>query len=208
MYVSPLVADQYTRTKPYIKELKGGKKVIVDPKITIQSIFHWFYLAINIGSLSPILTTYLEKYQSYWLAYLVPLIMFFGAIGILISFKNQYVKRQPQGSILLVFLRVLKMAFFHGRNLENVKPSNLSKEVASKNNVTWSDEFVDQVRKGLRACKVFLFYPIYWLCYAQMTNNLISQASVMQVGNLPNDLMTNLNPISLLFFVPFTDKIL
>ncbi|RIA96011.1 di/tri peptide transporter 2 [Glomus cerebriforme] len=202
--VSPLVADQYTRTKPYVKKLSDGKKVIVDPKITVQSIFHWFYLAINVGSLSPILTTYLEKYHSYWMAYLVPLIMFFGAIGVLIVFRKNYVKKPPQGSAILKFFRVLKVAFMNGRNLDNAKPSNLSKTY----NITWDDKFVDEVKKCLEACRVFIFFPIYWLCYEQMSNNLVSQASVMQVGDLPNDLVMNLNPISLIIFVPLTNKII
>lgn len=206
--VSPLVADQYNRTKPYVKKLKGDKKVIVDPKITIQSLFHWFYLAINVGSLSPILTTYLEKYQSFWLAYLIPLIMFFGAIGVLIVFKNKYVKVPPQGSVLLKFFRVLKVAFVRGKKLDNAKPSNLSNEDISKYNINWDDKFIDQVKKTLKACRVFLFYPIYWVCYGQMNSNIVSQASVMQVGNVPNDLVMNLNSISLIIFVPFTDHVI
>lgn len=34
--VSPLIAEQYTGTKAFIKTLAGGEKVIVDPSITIQ----------------------------------------------------------------------------------------------------------------------------------------------------------------------------
>ncbi|GBB84966.1 hypothetical protein RclHR1_11550008 [Rhizophagus clarus] len=206
--VSPLVADQYTRTKPYVKKLKGDKKVIVDPKITIQSLFHWFYLAINIGSLSPILITYLEKYHSFWLAFLVPLLMFFGSIGVLIIFKDRYIKIPPQGSVLLKFFRVLKVGFIRGKKLENAKPSKLSNEDIAKYNVNWDDKFIDQVKKTLKACRVFLFFPIYWVCYEQMTNNLVSQASVMQVGNVPNDLVMNLNPITLIIVVPFTDNVI
>jgi POT family proton-dependent oligopeptide transporter len=204
--VSPLVADQYTRTKPFVKKLKGDKKVIVDPKITIQSLFHWFYLAINIGSLSPILTSYIEKYHSFWLAFLVPLIMFLGAIGVVIIFRDRYVKVPPQGSVLLKFLRVLKMSFIRGKKLDNAKPSNLSNEDISKYNVNWDDKFVDQAKKTLEACRVFVFFPIYWVCYIQMTNNIVSQASVMQTGNIPNDLVMNLNPIALIILVPLTDN--
>ncbi|CAB4419192.1 unnamed protein product [Rhizophagus irregularis] len=205
--VSPLVADQYTRTKPYVKST-GNKKVIVDPKITIQSLFHWFYLAINVGSLSPILTTYIEKYHSFWLAFLIPLAMFFGAIAVLIIFKSKYIKTPPQGSILLKSFRVLKMAFIRGKKLDNVKPSNLSNEDISKYNVNWDDKFINQVKKTLKACKVFVFFPIYWVCYGQMNSNLVSQASVMQTGNVPNDLIMNLNPISLIILVPFTDNVI
>uniref|UniRef100_A0A1D1YXP9 Putative peptide transporter ptr2 n=1 Tax=Anthurium amnicola TaxID=1678845 RepID=A0A1D1YXP9_9ARAE len=205
--VGPLVADQYTRTKPYVKMENGEKKAIVDPKITIQSLFHWFYLAINIGSLSPILTTFLEKYHSFWMAYLVPLLMFFFAIGVLLIFKNRYVKKPPEGSILLKVIRVLRVAFVNGRNLDNAKPSNLSNEEVIKYNINWDDKFIDQLRKALKACRVFVFFPLYWVAYDQMANNLVSQASVMQVNGIPNDLVMNLNSISLIILVPLTDKV-
>lgn len=54
--VSPLIADQIPKTKPVIKVLKSGERVIQDPNITIQNVFMFFYLMINIGSLSVIAT--------------------------------------------------------------------------------------------------------------------------------------------------------
>jgi proton-dependent oligopeptide transporter, POT family len=41
-----------------------------------------------------------------------------------------------------------------------------------------------------------------------MTNNLVSQASMMRLNGLPNDLVQNLDPIALLIFIPICDKIL
>ena len=35
--VSPLIAEQIKETKPRIKTLKSGERVIVDPAVTIQS---------------------------------------------------------------------------------------------------------------------------------------------------------------------------
>ena len=61
--VSPLIADQYTITKPYVKTLKSGERVIVDPPTTIQSIFMMFYMCINVGSLSAIATTEMELHE-------------------------------------------------------------------------------------------------------------------------------------------------
>ena len=36
-----------------------------------------------------------------------------------------------------------------------------------------------------------------------MTNNLVSQAATIQLGKVPNDVISNLNPISIIIFVPF-----
>ena len=38
-----------------------------------------------------------------------------------------------------------------------------------------------------------------------MSNNLTSQAAVMQLNGVPNDLINNLNPISLVIFIPIMD---
>nr|CAG8458479.1 2718_t:CDS:2 [Entrophospora candida] len=182
--VGPLTADQYTNTRPFVKKIKRKKnetlhqgekredvvdddeeEVIVDPKLTIQSIFHWFYLSINIGAL---------------------------ITGLVITFRST--------------------------NLDNFKPSNFKtlftgsddeKEAkAKKYNVDWSDKFVDEFKQVLKVCKVFLFYPFYWICYLQMVNNLISQAATMQVGKVPNDVMNNLNPIALMISIPFANYVL
>ncbi|RHZ83474.1 hypothetical protein Glove_92g42 [Diversispora epigaea] len=206
--VSPLSADQYAKTQSFIKILKSGERVIVDPQITLQSIFHYFYLAINIGSLSVVLTTNLEKYFSYWLTFLVPLIMFLFAIFILIFGRNKYVKKPPEGSAIFDFLYVLWIAFTNGRDLENAKPSNMSKEEIQKRKITWNDEFVDQSRDGLRAIKVFTFFPFYWVCYTQMYNNLVSQAATMDVGSIPNDIMYNIGTITVIILTPFANSIL
>lgn len=39
-----------------------------------------------------------------------------------------------------------------------------------------------------------------------MTNNLVSQAATMELGGVPNDIVHNLNPLSLLIFIPMFDK--
>ncbi|KAJ2898968.1 peptide transporter ptr2, partial [Coemansia aciculifera] len=44
--VSPMVAEQYERFRPFVRRLKNGKEVLVDRELTVQSIFNWFYWAI------------------------------------------------------------------------------------------------------------------------------------------------------------------
>lgn len=74
--------------------------------------------------------------------------------------------------------------------------------------MTFDDAWVDEVRRGLLACKVFLWYPLYWLAYNQMTNNLTSQANTMHLGGVPNDILNNLNPISIIILIPIMDYII
>lgn len=41
-----------------------------------------------------------------------------------------------------------------------------------------------------------------------MNNNLVSQAATMTLNGVPNDVITNLNPISLVVFIPIVDNFL
>lgn len=45
------------------------------------------------------------------------------------------------------------------------------------------------------------------LCYGQINNNLTSQAAVMTTHGLPNDILSNLNPFSLIILIPICDKL-
>ncbi|KAF7590677.1 hypothetical protein BBP40_002569 [Aspergillus hancockii] len=57
----------------FIKTLKSGERVIVDPELTVERMFMWFYWAVNIGALSPLITVNVEAKVSFWLASLIPL---------------------------------------------------------------------------------------------------------------------------------------
>ena len=70
--VAPTVLDQYSHQKPYVKTLKSGERVVVDPETTIQRVMLIFYGFVNVGAFYAIATTFVEKYNGYWLAFLLP----------------------------------------------------------------------------------------------------------------------------------------
>jgi len=74
--------------------------------------------------------------------------------------------------------------------------------------MTFDDMWVDEVRRGFKACAVFLWYPLYWLAYGQLTNNLTSQAGTMVLNGVPNDVVNNLDPFALIIFIPICDSLL
>ncbi|CAO3621308.1 unnamed protein product [Mucor fragilis] len=207
--VAPLIAEQYQSKAPYIKVLKNGERVIVTPQATYQRIFTMFYWLINIGSLSSIATTELEKNVGFWPAYLLPTLMFIPGIAVIYFGRKRYVQTPPRGSIFLEAGRLIKYRLFTVKgSLDDCKPSNLAvshPELVEK--ATWDDVFVDEFKRALRACTVFCWYPIYWLCYSQISNNLISQAGTMWTGNVPNDIMQNIDPITLVITLPIMDRI-
>ncbi|ODQ63433.1 PTR2-domain-containing protein [Nadsonia fulvescens var. elongata DSM 6958] len=204
--VSPLIADQYTNTKKYIKTLKSGERVIVDPTATIQTLFMVFYFCINVGSLSSIATTELEKNVDFWASFLLPFCFFFVGIISLILGSKFYVKKPAMGSVIPQSIKVLVIAAKNGFSLESAKPSVRAENGSSP--VIWSDLFVDEVKRALYACSVFAFFPIYWVVYGQMLNNFVSQAGQMATHGIPNDLMQNIDPIAIIIFIPICEKIL
>ncbi|KAL9583340.1 MAG: hypothetical protein Q9212_002772 [Teloschistes hypoglaucus] len=219
--ISPLIAEQYETKHPrqYIKVQKSGERTIVDPTMTISRIYMYFYMMINIGALiGQIGMVYAEKYVGFWLSFVLPTIMFSFCPFIMFFMKNKYEMRPPTGSVLAKALKLWGFAmrgrwsinpFRTAKNLraddfwESVKPSRLGE--AKPAWMTFDDIWVDEVRRGLKACTVFLWYPIYWLAYNQMINNMISQAATMELHGAPNDLINNIDPIALVIFIPICD---
>ncbi|RYO97555.1 hypothetical protein DL765_011156 [Monosporascus sp. GIB2] len=216
--ISPMIAEQYEaeQPRPVIKVTKKGERVIMDPVLTISVIYMRYYFFINVGSLvGQISMVYAERYIGFWLSYTLPTVLFLLCPIVLIAFKSKYVRRPPTGSVLgkatsLFWLALKKNGYrpySKGGFWETVKPSKIP-ESERPSWMTFDDAWVDEVRRGFKACSVFVWYPIYWLSYGQLNNNLISQASTMELGGVPNDIVHNLDPIALLIFIPICDKLL
>ncbi|KAI7848255.1 POT family-domain-containing protein [Circinella umbellata] len=208
--VSPLVAEQYRSRTAFVKTLKNGDRVIVTPQATYQKIFNMFYWGINIGSLSAIATTELEKNVGFWPAFVLPTLMFIPCIGVVLLGRKRYVQHPPRGSVFVEAGKLFWLSTFKVKGgMEACKPSNLAvthPELAAQ--VTHDDVFVDELKRALKACVIFLWFPIWWLCYQQIANNLISQASTMLTGNVPNDIMQNIDPIALIILIPIMDRLI
>ncbi|KAF8878530.1 peptide transporter PTR2A, partial [Infundibulicybe gibba] len=227
--ISPLIAEQYKRTKLFVITIKSGERVIVDPALTIATsdvaVAQYYYLFVNIGALiGRVSMTYSEKFIGFWLAYTLPTIVFLLCPIFLFIGRNRYIRSPPTGSVLATALHLWKYAA-RGRwswnpattwrqltadNFwENAKPSRLESKGESKPAwMNFDDQWVDEVRRGLKACAVFLWYPIYWLTYNQLNNNLTSQAATMSTHGLPNDVLSNLDPLALIIFIPIFDKVI
>ncbi|TBU28486.1 MFS peptide transporter [Dichomitus squalens] len=221
--ISPLVAEQYKRSKLFIRETPRGERVIVDPIMTTSRIYMYFYLFTNVGALiGQISMAYSEKYVGFWLSYTLPTIIFLCCPFVLWGGYRLYTRSPPQGSVLSKSLRVWRQAM-KGRwstnpirlvkNMnvpdfwDSVKPSRFEGE-SRPSWMTFDDQWVDEVKRGFKACYVFCWFPIYWLSYNQINNNLVSQAATMVTNGLPNDVLSNLDPFALIIFIPICDIII
>jgi POT family proton-dependent oligopeptide transporter len=221
--ISPLVVEQIHVTKAFVKTLPSGERVIVDPTVTQSRIYHYFYLFINIGALvGQIGMSYSEKYVGFWLAYLLPTVAFMLTPFVMWWGRKRYQQRPPAGSVVTKAFRVLFYGMkgrwslnpvtmykrtHDGSLWEAVKPSNIQPSQRPKW-MTFDDAWVDEVRRGFKACAVFCWYPLYWLAYGQLTNNFTAQAGTMTLHGVPNDVVNNLDPFALIIFIPICDSLL
>lgn len=111
--ISPLIAEQYESAHPkqYIKVQKSGERTIVDPTMTVSRIYMYFYLMINVGALAgQIGMVYAEKYQGFWLSFVLPTIMFLFCPLVMFLMRNKYARRPPTGSVLAKALKLWGLA--------------------------------------------------------------------------------------------------
>ena len=166
--------------------------------------------------------TYAEKYVGFYLAYTLPTAMFSITPFVLYFGRNRYIRSPPTGSVLGQAIRIWRQAM-KGRwswnpvrlvknataddFWESAKPSNFVKG-ERPSWVTFDDQWVDEVKRGFKACAVFLWFPLWWLTYNQLNNNLTSQAATMSTHGLPNDVLSNLDPFALIICIPIVDRLL
>lgn len=222
--VSILIAEQYT-DPAHIKTLPSGERVIVDPVTTASRLYLYFYMAINFGALfGQITMSFASNYVGFWLGWTLPTIIFSFCPLVMWFFRKQYVKTPPTESVVTKAAKAFSLCL-KGRGSwnpiqfyrnckadsfwQNAKPSVLlARGETLPSYMNWDDQWIDELRRGVKSCAVFTFMPLFWLCYNQNTGNLTSQAATMDRGQVPNDIISNLNPITLIIFIPICDKFL
>ncbi len=218
--ISPLIAEQIVDDKLRVHTTATGRRVIVDPAQTSARIYNWFYLFINIGALvGQISMSYAALYVGYYLAFILPTVLFLLCPLVLIIFKKNYRLQPPQGSVLGPAIKLLVHAtrgrwslnpFRTIHNLrhhdfwQDVKPSRIPSHQRPRW-MTFDDAWVDELRRGFQACTVFLWFPLYWLTYNNINNNLTSQADTMRHTGLPPEIVSNLDPLCLIILIPVCD---
>jgi hypothetical protein len=79
---------------------------------------------------------------------------------------------------------------------DSAKPSVLAAKGTAEYKgrpIPWDDKLVDDVRRTLKACTVFLYYPVWILNNGGIGAIATSQAGSMTTDGTPNDVLGNLN---------------
>ena len=172
-----------------------------------------FYGLVNVGAFFAIATTYAEKYVGYWLAFLLPGILYFLLPILLIIFYKETVKLPPSKgaydkAFAIIWIAIKKNGWRVGRKgfWDPARPS-----VMRANGITewrgqpipWDDGLVDDVHRTFSACQIFLYFIVYNLNDGGIGSVASSQGSTMTTNGAPNDLLNNFNPLTIVVAIPF-----
>ncbi|KAJ7697938.1 hypothetical protein B0H14DRAFT_3655087 [Mycena olivaceomarginata] len=130
------------------------------------------------------------------------------------------VRLPPQGSVVLESFKVFRTLFSRagftgmlkgGENWNVAKPSNIEAAGGLKNKstgwVTWDDDFVDELKRTIVACKLFLFLPIFNIADDGISTIQNNQGASLTTNGAPNDLLGNFNSLTIIFAVPLWGSI-
>eukprot|EP01061_Rhynchopus_euleeides_P028536 TRINITY_DN4651_c0_g1_i1.p1 TRINITY_DN4651_c0_g1~~TRINITY_DN4651_c0_g1_i1.p1 ORF type:complete len:629 (+),score=208.66 TRINITY_DN4651_c0_g1_i1:167-1888(+) len=211
--VSPLMADQIENRPPEV----------------YASVFRWFYWAINVGSFVGILTSPLlydnigvkkrtdpsdpESDLSgtgYWASFLLPMSVFILSLLIFFIGKYQgiYVEHPPGGSVMS---RCYRAALFARSERRAARAEgDLQRREHWLDWAKGSPEFGQsayELKLAIRACTIFLWYPIYWMCYNQNFSNLVAQADLLERPSwIASEALNVVGSATLIVLIPVFEK--
>ncbi|KAH9876626.1 hypothetical protein J1614_003758 [Plenodomus biglobosus] len=213
--VSPLLLDQMTTRVPKVVTTKKGEKVIEDPEATTERVMLWFYLLINVGGFMGVATTYSEKHVGWWLAFMLPLILYLPLPFLMWFLKKRLVLHPPGGSELGRVFKLLGVIFRRG-GIKRIgrngfwalgMPSNIA--AAGLNIATpWNDEFVQDVRRAFQATGIFCFFPIQYINDNGIGSSAGYLSTMLTTNGVPNDVMQNFNTFSVIVTAPIFNYII
>ncbi|CRL19425.1 Major facilitator superfamily, general substrate transporter [Penicillium camemberti] len=205
--MAAFVSDQLPGENSTIVATKRGERVIIDRARTLETIYNIYYWSINVGGLAGLATTELELHVGFWAAYLLPTSALVFSASILYFGKSRFTVVAAESTALPNAAKVIWLGLRDGFSLDKAKGSYQQRKHGRQ--VSWTDGFVEEVKKALAACRMmYAAWPILWICRGQVSNNLVSQAAQMQSSGVPNDMMYNTNPIVIIIFIPIVDRVL
>ncbi|KAF2271449.1 MFS general substrate transporter [Westerdykella ornata] len=193
---APFLGDQIVhcgKEAERVEKIKG-RLVVVSRERTLQFVYNAYYCLASIP------VTYLEHRYGFWQAYLLATGALVVSIMLFLLWGGWFIKLEPQGNMLPQASRVLVCSMRSGLRLDHAKPAY--QEARSRRIVPWTDEFVEEIKQGLVACRVIFCLLFFYLVVSQMYNNLVSQAGSMRLSGIPNDLPQAFSGVACIIFGP------
>lgn len=193
-------------------------KKVYDASLNTQHIFHWYYLYINvIGLIGSVATPFIEIYSTYFAVFLFATGAITVGTALLVLGKPALTMVEPQRGLVAECLKSFKLAYAERKQisppgvtcthfLDKSKRSYQAVLHGENTNRGVADDTVEDLKQALSTLRILPALTVFWLAFNQCSHNLISQAAQMHRPKwLSNDLMTNVNPLALTFFVPALD---
>lgn len=177
----------------------------------LTSVFMYFYLMINAGSLISTIITPILKNNSYALAYGVPAILLLVSLIILIIGKSKYVITPPGGNIFVHIYRVIRTASREKR-LAKERGDETKKKFLDYAIPIYSHKDVEDIRILYRVLLVFIPLPIFWSLFDQHSSKWVFMSKEMDTNlfgiKIQPEHVQILNPLLLLIMVLVFDSII
>ncbi|KAK3324467.1 hypothetical protein B0T19DRAFT_464553 [Cercophora scortea] len=173
---SPLIADQYDETVPKIAYRRHGReRVVIDRDMTIHYIYSIYFWLANVASLGMIPASLLEKYASFWSAYIMTTAVLALSCTVLYFGKPYFILCAPSSTVMPHTFRVPVIAVRSGFRLDAALPEA---QLERGSQVPWDRAFIKEMRSGLMAVKICL-------------------AGQMQTSGIPINLVMAFNAVGL-----------
>jgi dipeptide/tripeptide permease len=131
-------------------------------------------------------------------------------LPVLLFFVNKRLVKLPAGGSALgdfiaVNVLALRKAGIRGFGRkgywDRVKPSIMAAQ-GDTQVVQWDDQFVEDVRRTMGACAIFLFFPIQQINDGGLGAAANAQSASLTSNGVPNDVLDNLNPLAIIVLIP------
>ncbi|KAI4679642.1 uncharacterized protein J4E84_008164 [Alternaria hordeiaustralica] len=190
----------------YLPASSKGERVVVDSEITLKFIYNLYFWIGNVGALSAFPCVYIERHHDFAPSYALGLGCIIIALGMLVFGRKCFVNPPQEADVIVPAAKVLSCAVRNGCRMDRADPAYQRLEKSKE--VPWSSQFVDELTRALGACRVLLAFIVFYICFDQMQNNLISQASDMDTGSTPNDVLPGMNQVACIIVSPFVEYVL
>lgn len=196
--IPPYVAEQCSNIEEKILRLPDGERVLVSQQATVDYTFNLYYWSTNMGTLTRIAGTFMEKDVGFWSAFLLGMCsLCIGLLTVLIG-RGHLVEVERQANAFTWAGKALKTSIL----------KRLHIDVLDSDSIPWSDDFINELKSSMVVCYVFLPFVLYWLCQAQMTTNTVPQAANMQTHGIPNDLLPVIDALTVILVIPVLNHLL
>ncbi|WVR06638.1 hypothetical protein IAU60_003670 [Kwoniella sp. DSM 27419] len=194
--IAPIMAEQYTPAEDYVYTTDSGEKVVVDREATIQKIMSAYYGSINIGAFVAISSSFAEKYVGFWLAFLIPGVIFLAMPFLLRIVQPHLVTAPPPSSSALVD------AYEQAKTL--IPTAGVS---AKLEDGTDSSQAGGSEMKGvIQALKLFSLFVVYNIADGGLNTLVTSLAGCMTTNGVPNDFLSHANPLVIVISIPLLNR--